>query len=103
MAIAKSERFKSEGVDIVLKGMPTEPFPPEKFRFRDRKLFLLGKSNRDNLYPPSIEDTDMIKAMSEGKIGQFVYSDEDANIYDVLFYIDTVEQLVIHSIMTRLQ
>lgn len=103
MAIAKSERFKSEGVEIILKGIPTEPFPPEKFKFRDKKLSLLGKSNRDNLYPVSIEDTDMIKAMSDGKIGQFIYTDDDANIYDVLLYVDTVDQLVIYSIMTRLQ
>lgn len=102
MAIPKKQRFKSENIKLELRGIPSMPFPPEKITYRDKKLVLLGKSNKDDLFPPSLEDRDLMIATQYSRIGQFVYSAENADLYDALLYIDEVDNVVLYSIRTRL-
>lgn len=102
MSIPKKQRFVSENIKMELRGIPAMPFPPEQITFRDKKLTLLGKSNKDDLFPPSLEDRDLMIAVQYSRIGQFIYSADNGDLYDALIYIDEVEHVVIQSIRTRL-
>lgn len=102
MAIPKKQRFIAENIKMELRGIPAIPFPPENIHFRDKKLTLLGKSNKDDLFPPSIEDRDLMIAIQYSRIGQFIYSADNGDLYDALLYVDEVENIVIQSIRTRL-
>lgn len=101
MAIAKKDRFEKKGIKVDLK-MPATNFPPEKVIFEGKKLINLGKSNKEDLFPASIEDTDLMKASVEGNVGQYIYSSDSGDLYDLLLYIDEFDSIVLHGIRTRL-
>lgn len=99
MAIAKKLRFDNRLVERVIEN---SSFPPSKLEFEGKKLLWLGKSNKVDLIPMSLDNQSMIKASLEGKLGQFVYAAENADIYEVFLFVDEVENVIFHSIRTRL-
>lgn len=102
MAIPKKERFINQGAKILLENVSAIPFPPEKITYNGKKLILLGKSNKDDLFPPTIQERDLILATTRSVIGQFIYSAENADLYDVLLYVDELENVILYAIRTRL-
>ena len=82
--------------------MSSIPFPPEKVTYDGKKLVLLGKSNKDDLFPPTLQERDLILATTRGAIGQFIYSAENADLYDALLYVDEVDNVILYGIRTRL-
>lgn len=102
MAIPKKERFINKGANITLENVAAIPFPPEKITYDGKKLVLLGKSNKDDLFPPTLQQRDLILATTRGTIGQFIYSAENSDLYDVLLYVDEVDNVILYSIRTRL-
>lgn len=102
MAMPKKERFTNKGANIVLENVSAIPFPPEKITYDGKKLVLLGKSNKDDLFPPTLQERDLILASTRGSIGQFIYSAENSDLYDVLLFVDEVENVILYSIRTRL-
>lgn len=102
MSIPKKERFINQGAKILLDGVASIPFPPEKITYNGEKLVLLGKSNKDDLFPPTIQDRDLIIATTRGSIGQFIYSADNSYLYDVLLYTDEVDNVILYGIRTRL-
>jgi len=102
MAIAKKERFENKGIKQKLN-IPGANFPPDKITYGDMKLTFLGTSNKEDLFPPSTQDADLINPIMEGNIGQYIYSAPNADLYDLLIYKDEVDQIFLHSIKTRLQ
>lgn len=101
MAIAKKNRFKKQNIKLDLN-LPSAPFPPDKIVYDDMKLVNLGKSNKEDLFPVSIEDPDLMKASISGNIGQYIYSNQNSDLYDVLLYIDEGGDVIMHGIKTRL-
>ncbi len=102
MAIPKKERFTNQGAKILLEDVSSIPFPPEKIMYDGKKLVLLGRSNKDDLFPPTLQERDLILATTRGAIGQFIYSAENADLYDVLLYVDEVDNVILYGIRTRL-
>lgn len=107
MAMPKKERFERINIKQVME-MNNPVFPPESFIYNDSEkgkrigLTLLGKSNKSDLFPPSIEETGIMYATTTGQIGQYIYTAHNGDLFDVLFYIDEVNNLVLLSIRTRL-
>lgn len=99
MAMKKADRYKREKVNQSLKGN----FPVEKFIYEGKNMTLLGTSNKTDLFPKNLEEPGLIKASMTGKIGQFIYSCDNGDLYDALLYIDETGTLVLYSIRTRLQ
>lgn len=102
MAIAAKNRFSAIGIKIILEDVATIPFPPEKIFYNGMKLVLLGKSNKDDLFPATIQERDIMIATTRGVIGQFIYTAENSDLYDALIYVDEAENVILHSIRTRL-
>lgn len=103
MAIAKSARFKKVRLNHPLTGVPAFPFPPEKLVYDGLKLQCLGRSHKGDLYPPTIDDPSIAAASMSGRIGQFIYSSPNADLYDILLYIDETDTLMVYGIRTTLQ
>lgn len=103
MAIAKAARFSKVRINHALQGIPAFPFPPDKFTYDGLKLQCLGRSNKDDLYPATIDDPSIAAASMSGRIGQFIYTNQNADLYDVLLYIDETETLILYGIGTTLQ
>ena len=101
MAIAKKERFEDKGIKLKLN-VPSANFPPEKIIYSEKKLVMLGKSNKEDLFPANVEDQELMNPVIEGNIGQFIYSAQNGDLYDALIYKDEVDDIILHSIRTRL-
>lgn len=102
MAIAKKNRFISDKLNIKLN-VPSIPFPVEAFKYNNKQFTLLGESNKDDLFPSNIEEPSLISANIDGRIGQFLYSSENGDLYDVLLYVDEFKEVILYKLRTRLQ
>ena len=103
MSIAKKDRFKTEGIDVILKDVTSIPFPPETFKWNEKKFTLLGSSNKNDLLPISLDEPSIIAATNTGRIGQYIYTDHEGNLYDAFIFVDEMDDVILRSIMTRLQ
>lgn len=102
MAIKKSDRFIKEKVNELLN--VKFDFPVEKFVYEGKNMTLLGKSNKTDLFPTNIEEPELMQASMKGRIGQYVYSCDNGDLYDALLYVDDIGHGIrLYSIRTRLQ
>lgn len=101
MSIAKKDMFCHKDIRYTLEGVSSKPFPPEKIKYEGIGLSLLGKSNKTDLHPVSIEDNGLHKAALHGEIGQFIYTTKHGDLFDVLVYVDETESVNIYSIKNR--
>ena len=100
MALAKKDRFISKDLKIELKSS-SDVFPLDTFNFEGHKFFMLGISNKNDLYPLNIEEYGLHKAVVEGKIGQYIYTREDGVLFDVFMYSDEADYVILGGIRTR--
>ncbi|MCX8074152.1 MAG: hypothetical protein N2749_01010 [Clostridia bacterium] len=99
MSVAKKDRFvKTNLKEIVESG---QIFPPEKINYEDKRLTLLGISNKNDLAPVTIDSYDLQRAATFGEMGQFVYVNENGDFYDLFLYQDEIKQTILYGIRTR--
>lgn len=103
MAIPKKERFNKVRLNYPIQGIPAFPFPPEKISYNGLKLQCLGRSNKEDLFPTSIDDPVIARASMTGRIGQFIYVAPNSDLYDALLYIDETDTVILYGLRTTLQ
>lgn len=96
MAIAKSERFIDRNLNLVVEDESIN-FPPFTIKYQGKKLFGLGTSNKTDLIEPD-EEYDRAE-----KSGQFLYCSEMGDMYECCMYVDTVGQVILKAVRTRLK
>ncbi len=98
MGIAKSERFELKDLKIKIN---SNKFPPEVFLYEGKEMNLMGISNKQDLVP-TIDNMDVVRAAFTGVgVKQLIYSDQNANLYDICMYKDSDGGIFIHAIRTR--
>lgn len=102
MAIPKKERFVLKDIRYQLEDLSPNPFPPERIKYNGMELILLGKSNKNDLDPVSIEDSGLHKAVLNEQIGQYTFVNKNGDIYEVELFVDETEVVTIYGIRTRL-
>lgn len=98
MPIAKKDRFMDTNLRIVIGD--SEHFPPETFFYNDQEFIVLGSSNKQNLIPVNIDNTELQQIVTFGGLSQFICTDASGNIYDACFY-KQGNQTMLFAISTR--
>jgi hypothetical protein len=101
MSVAKKERFIRTNLRILIDTGGDNTFPPERVNYEDKRLSLLGASNKDDLAPVTIDTLELQKAATYGQMGQFVYVNENGDFYDLFLYKDEIEEIILYGIRTR--
>jgi hypothetical protein len=101
MGVPAKERFSHRPQDLFLGRFNN--FPPEYVTYQDVRMCLLGESNKKDLIPASIEDVEILKAITnQGEMGQYIYSDvTTGNLYDACMYRNANDEAYVYSIRTR--
>lgn len=96
MAIAKKDKFITKGIEVVVCE-DSNIFPPKLITYNNIKLMLLGRSNKSDLIneTPQYERSD--------KKGQFIYTNETGDTFDLCVYTDYTERVILTGIRTRLK
>ena len=78
-------------------------FPPSDVKWNGDVLTLLGESNKDDLLKESNfpGDTEVIKAFEQKLIGQFLYTDDAAELFEVVLIQNETSEIYIAAIRTR--
>lgn len=78
-------------------------FPPNKIRWKDEEFVLLGVSNKvDLLMMDRFEgDEDVIKANQNGQCHQFIYVNEEAEMFEAVLIQTETKEIYIIAIRTR--
>lgn len=98
MAIAKKDRFVHSDIKRLVK--MNEEFPPENFNYNELVLTVLGRSNKDDLFPASVNDIELQKAMTYGKMEQLICVSEQGDMYDACLY-QLDNSIFLYAIRTR--
>lgn len=96
MAIAKKDKFITKEIEVIISE-DSNVFPPKLVTYNNFKLMLLGRSNKTDL----IEETPQYER-SENK-GQFIYTNETGDTFDLSMYSDYTERVILTGIRTRLK
>lgn len=103
MALKKNQLFKEVGLKELIDNPTPEIFPPVRFKFKNLILWHLGSSNKNDLIPVNFDENtpELNKAITFGKIGQFIYVSEEGDLYDVCLYQDDKKNIYLYGIRTR--
>jgi hypothetical protein len=96
--IANAQRFVHKELKAPVKG---SVFPPEQITYLEMKLECLGVSNKKDLMPPSIDTDELARAVTYGKMDQFIYTEEGGDLYDVCMYQNEHGDIYIYGVRTR--
>lgn len=101
MSIAKKDRFVKTNLKQVIESGGGEIFPPEKINYEGKRLSLLGMSNKDDLAPITMDSHELRWAATYGRMGQYIYANENGDLYDLYLYQDETRDVILHGIRTR--
>ena len=78
-------------------------FPPAEIKWGDEVLQCLGVSSKDDLLKEDqfADDAEVIKAFKQKLVGQFLYTDENAELFEVMIIQNEASEMYITAIRTR--
>jgi hypothetical protein len=79
-------------------------FPPAEIKWKSGETFIcLGASNKDDLLKVDLfaDDAEVMKAFHQNLVGQFLYTDESAELFEVMIIQNEASEMYITAIRTR--
>lgn len=101
MSIPKKDRFMIKDLEEVISE-GGDVFPPESIKLANiGKLSLLGKSNKTDLEPSNISTAGLQQATITGKMGQFVFTNDAGDLFDIYLYENELGEVILFGKRTR--